>query len=193
MSTLIQVHLKRRDKSNKCNQSDFASLHAGNSKRHLKMHSGEKLNQCNQCDYVYSDPSTFKKKRQVKQMQPKWLCIFSGRWSEETFENTQWRKNQEVQPVWICLFWSNQLEETFEDTQWRKVKQMQPKWLCIFSGSQFEGLSEETQLQFGDNLNIFVNIWMYTISVCVWHKLYQFIEISPRSKFIWHCTHPGTI
>ena len=98
-----------------------------------------------------------------------------------------------VQPVWICLFWSKQLEETFEDTQWRKVKQMQPMWLCIFSGSQFEGPSEETQLQFGDNLNIFVNIWMYTISVCVWHKLYQFIEISPRSKFIWHCTHPGTI
>jgi len=87
-----------------------------------------------------------------------------------------------MQPVKICLFWSKQLEETFEDTQWRKVKQMQPMWLCIFSGSQFEGPSKETQLQFGDNLNIFVNIWMYTISVCVWHKLYQFIEISPRSK-----------
>ena len=106
-------------------------------------------------------------------MEPVWLCILSGRQFEETFENTQWRKNQEVQPAWICLFWSKQLEETFEDTQWRKVKQMQPKWLCIFSGSQFEGPYEETQLQFGDNLNIFVNIWMYTISVCVWHKLFH--------------------
>ena len=75
-------------------------------------------------------------------------------------------KVKKMQPMLLCLFSGRRFEETFENTQWRKVKQMRPMWLCIFSGSQFEGPSKETQLQFGDNLNIFVNIWMYTISVC---------------------------
>ena len=34
------------DKSNKCNQCDFASIQAGNLRRHLKTHSGEKTNKC---------------------------------------------------------------------------------------------------------------------------------------------------
>ena len=33
------------------NQSDYASSQAGNLKRHLKIHSGEKPNKCNQCNY----------------------------------------------------------------------------------------------------------------------------------------------
>ena len=37
-----------REKSNKCNQCDYASSQAGDLKRHLKMHSGEKTNKCNQ-------------------------------------------------------------------------------------------------------------------------------------------------
>ena len=38
------------EKSNKCNQCDYASSWAGNLRTHLKMHSGEKPNKCNQCD-----------------------------------------------------------------------------------------------------------------------------------------------
>ena len=33
------------------------------------------------------------------QMQPVWLCIFSGRWFEETFENAHWRKVKQVQSM----------------------------------------------------------------------------------------------
>ena len=48
-------HLKTHngEKSNKCNQSDYASFKAGNLRTHLKTHSGEKLNKCNQCDFAY--------------------------------------------------------------------------------------------------------------------------------------------
>ena len=41
-------------KSNKCNQCEYASSNASNIKRHLKTHSGEKTNKCNQCDFAFS-------------------------------------------------------------------------------------------------------------------------------------------
>ena len=40
------------DKSNKCNQCDYASAIADSLRTHLKKHSGEKPNKCNQCDYA---------------------------------------------------------------------------------------------------------------------------------------------
>ena len=42
------------EKSNKCNQCNYASFHAGDLRTHLKTHSGEKPNKCNQCDYATS-------------------------------------------------------------------------------------------------------------------------------------------
>ena len=41
-------------KSNKCNQCDYASSHAGNLRQHLKIHSGEKSHKCNQCLFASS-------------------------------------------------------------------------------------------------------------------------------------------
>ena len=42
------------EKSNKCNQSNYASSQAGNLRTDLKIHRGEKSNKCNQCDYASS-------------------------------------------------------------------------------------------------------------------------------------------
>ena len=58
-STANQVPMRvteGREKSSKCNQCAYASYHAGNLRRHLKMHSGEteRPNKCNQCDYASS-------------------------------------------------------------------------------------------------------------------------------------------
>ena len=39
----------------------------------------------------------------VKQMQPVWLCIFSGRPFEDTFENAQSRKVKQMQPMQLCV------------------------------------------------------------------------------------------
>ena len=49
------------EKSNKCNQCDYASSHAGHLKTHLKTHSGEKPNKCNQCDFASSMASNLRK------------------------------------------------------------------------------------------------------------------------------------
>ena len=49
------------NKSNKCNQCDYASSHAGNLRTHLKTHSGEKANKCNQCDYASSQTGDLRK------------------------------------------------------------------------------------------------------------------------------------
>ena len=80
----------------------------------------------------------------VKQMQPMWLRILSGRQFEETFENAQWRKAKQMQSMWLCLFSGRRFEDTSENAQWRKVKQMQPMWLCLSSGRQFDEAFENT-------------------------------------------------
>ena len=92
------------EKSNKCNQCDYAYFLASDLKKHLKMHSGEKSNKCNQCDYVYFRASDLKKH----------LKMHSGEKSNKC--------NQ-------CKYTSSQVsgkqfDKTFKYTQWRKVKQM---------------------------------------------------------------------
>ena len=65
----VQADRKRtqlNSHSYKCNQCDYAAVQAGNLKRHLKSHSGEK----------------------ILQMQPMRLCICTGGPSEETFEKS---------------------------------------------------------------------------------------------------------
>ena len=56
-------HLKTHsgEKSNKCNQCDYASSQAGHLRQHLKTHSGEKSNKCNHCDYASSHPSDLRR------------------------------------------------------------------------------------------------------------------------------------
>ena len=60
----LRRHLKTHiigEKSNKCNQCDFASTQAGDLRRHLKTHSGEKPNKCSQCDFACSHPSSLRR------------------------------------------------------------------------------------------------------------------------------------
>ena len=52
---------KNADISKKCNQCDYASSDAGNLRRHLKTHSGEKSNKCNQCDYASSQAGNLRR------------------------------------------------------------------------------------------------------------------------------------
>ena len=75
---------------------------------------------------------------EIKQVQPVWFCIHSGRQFEDTFENAQWHKVKQVLPVWLCICSGRRFEDTFENTDWEKFEQMQPVWLCILSGKLFE-------------------------------------------------------
>ena len=97
-STANQVLMREtegREKSNKCNQCAYASYHAGDLRKHLKIHGGEKTNKCNQCDYACSEPSALRSHLKTrsgenkKKMQPMRLCILLCKRFEETFENTQ--------------------------------------------------------------------------------------------------------
>ena len=81
-------------KSNKCNQCDYASFHAG----HLWEQWGK-----------------------AKQVQPVWLCILLCKRSEDTFENTRWRKIQYMQQVRLYILViqvvCKRFENTLENTQ----------------------------------------------------------------------------
>ena len=75
------------EKLNKCNQCDYATLHAYNLREHLKTHSGEKPNQCNVCDYASSRASNLR--RHLKFTVDKNAMSISRRF-EETSAKTQW-------------------------------------------------------------------------------------------------------
>ena len=58
----LRTHLKTHsgEKSNKCNQCDYASFHAYNLRKHFKTHTREKSNKCSQCDFACSTPSSLR-------------------------------------------------------------------------------------------------------------------------------------
>ena len=59
-NTAIEIPIREadgRENTNKCNQCDFASSQAGDLRRHLRTHSGEKPNKCNKCDFASSRAS----------------------------------------------------------------------------------------------------------------------------------------
>ena len=97
-----------------------------------------------------------------------WLCLFSYRPLEDTFENTQRRKTKQMQPMWLCLLSSRQFEDTFENTQWRKVKQMQTMWLCLFSGGYIlKHTVAKSQRNATDLLHpTYLHIWKRTVEKC---------------------------
>ena len=66
----LRKHLKTHsgEKANKCNQCNYASAEASDLRRHLKTHSGEKSNKCNQCDFACSDPNSLR--RHMKRHRP---------------------------------------------------------------------------------------------------------------------------
>ena len=74
-----------------------------------------------------------------------WLCFYSGKRFEATFENAQWRKVKQMQPMRLCLLSGKWFEEKFKDAQWKKVKQIQPMRLCLLSGKWFEETFKDAQ------------------------------------------------
>ena len=59
----LSRHLKKHsgEKSNKCNQCDYASFRVGDLRTHLKTHCGEKPNKCNQCEFACSYSSSLRR------------------------------------------------------------------------------------------------------------------------------------
>ena len=55
----IDNQIKKQPNGEKCNHCVFSG--AGNLRAHLKIHSGEKSNKCNQCDYASSQAGSLRK------------------------------------------------------------------------------------------------------------------------------------
>ena len=59
----VKIQIKESNKienPNKCRKCDYSFSHAGDLRRHSKMHSGEKTHKCNQCDFASSYASALK-------------------------------------------------------------------------------------------------------------------------------------
>ena len=68
----------------------YASSRAGDLRKHLKKHSGEKSNKCNQCDYASSNADHLRthsgeKSHKCNQYQYAHLCVFSS-WPDLMFQ-----------------------------------------------------------------------------------------------------------
>ena len=61
-----------------------------------------------------------------------WLCIFTGRPFEDTFESTQRRKVKQMQQEWVCIFRGR----PFENTQWGKDNPMKLHNYCILNAQR---------------------------------------------------------
>ena len=60
----VEIHIKESynlKKTNKCRKCYFSFSHAGDLRRHIKTHSGERSNKCNQCDYASSQAGHLRK------------------------------------------------------------------------------------------------------------------------------------
>ena len=110
------------EKSNKCNQCDYASSRAGELRTHFKTHSLQKSNKWSQCDCTLCLFLAIIKERVGGGIPQKCNFQMSGRPFEETFENAQWRKIKQMQPMRLCNYSCKLIENTFENAQWRKVK-----------------------------------------------------------------------
>ena len=69
-------HLKAKgeEKSNKCDQCDFASSFAGNLKEHLKIHSGEKSNKCAEGNYATNHTNNLRKHLKIHSGEKSNVC-----------------------------------------------------------------------------------------------------------------------
>ena len=110
------------DKSNKCNQCDFAFAQAANLRTHLKTHSGEKYNICNHyIQYTTAQAGNLRKLLLVHSGEKFNKCSQSEfRQFEVAFENAQWRKGKQMPAMWYCIIAGKQLEDTFENTWMKK-------------------------------------------------------------------------
>ena len=82
------------EKSNKCNQCDYASSRAGELRTHFKTHSLQKSNKWSQCDCTLCLFLAIIKERVGGGIPQKCNFQMSGRPFEETFENAHWGRRQ---------------------------------------------------------------------------------------------------
>ena len=107
--TFKNLKMHSGEKSNKCNQCDYASSQERNLRTHLKTHSGEKLNKCNQCDYASSRSDGLRRH----------LVIHSGEMSYKynqceyaSFQASGWGGLLKRQAIWGCI-WKSQTNATY--------------------------------------------------------------------------------
>ena len=85
------------EKSNKCNQCDYASSQASNLRTHLKTHSGEKRNKCSQCDFAFTLAGDFRRHLKNAQWSKVVSRVFQKRYTLATSLKTilsSWQSKQ---------------------------------------------------------------------------------------------------
>ena len=110
------------EKSNKCNQCDYASYQAGDLMRHLKIHSGEKFNKCSQCEFASSRTDKLKthlKTHSGEKTKKCNHCDFAS--SQVAIWRDIWKRTAEKSKK-LRKLWTAQIHETFENTFFFLIK-----------------------------------------------------------------------
>ena len=102
-------------------------------------------------------------------MRPIWLCIFSCRPFEDTFESTRWRKLKQMQPMWFYILSGRRFDEKFENAKWRK-----PAPLSFRLGLGFKGqLKWVLSIEWSTSLS---DISTGTLTFKPWMTLYVWVS-----------------
>ena len=76
-----------------------------------------------------------------------WLCILTGRWFEETFENAQWSK------MLLCILTSRRFEEAFENTVEKSQTNVTSAIMPLFEKAIWGHIWKRTVVKSGEKLN----------------------------------------
>ena len=137
-------------RSSKCRQYDFASSQAGNLRKHLKTHTGEKLNKCNKCELAFSQAGNLRRhlqKHSGEKSNKYNQCGFASSYSSVSRTHLKTHTGEKPNECNQCDYascYASALRthlKTHSGEKWQK----QPVWLCIISGRPFEDTFEKAQ------------------------------------------------
>ena len=133
---------------------------------------------CNQCNYASFQAGYSRKHLNV------WLCIFSGRSSEDPFENTWWKKSYKFNQCNYASFQAVDLRKHLEKHSGEKSNKCNQ---CDFASSRAGHLRTHFKTHTGDKSKNATNVIMQTLRPAIWGNIWKSTAEKSQIQPVWIC------